>query len=65
MAELRYANVYFHGTFAGVLREEPDGSYSFAYHPGYIEAGHSAIACHLPLQIEPYFAAPAGSPLLR
>jgi serine/threonine-protein kinase HipA len=53
MAELRYANVYLHGVFAGILREQPDGSFTFTYDGGYLESGGAAIAHTLPPQFAP------------
>ncbi|MBZ5626553.1 MAG: HipA domain-containing protein [Acidobacteriia bacterium] len=51
MAQTLYGNVYYQTAYAGVLREEPDGRYTFTYHPDYLEAGNPAIAFTLPLQL--------------
>jgi serine/threonine-protein kinase HipA len=51
MAQTLYGNAYWQATFAGVLREEPDGRYTFTYHPDYLEGGNPAIAFTLPLQV--------------
>src|ERR1051325_3781867 len=59
MADLRYGNVYAFpppggdASFAGILREHPDGSFTFTYDQSYLEAGHSAIGFTLPLQFGP------------
>ena len=58
MADARYGNVYgFHGTgaprFAGILREHPDGSFTFTYDGDYLDAGGPAIAYTLPPQFGP------------
>jgi serine/threonine-protein kinase HipA len=57
MAETLYGNVYFGESYAGLLREEPDGRYTFTYDPGYIESGNAAIAYSLPLQFGPIHSA--------
>jgi serine/threonine-protein kinase HipA len=44
MAELRYAHILFKDDPAGILKEEPDGSTSFAYNENFLKA----IACALP-----------------
>jgi serine/threonine-protein kinase HipA len=56
MANARYANVYFHDVFAGRLREEPDGRYSFQYHAEFLDGGNPAIAYNLPLQSGPIYS---------
>jgi serine/threonine-protein kinase HipA len=57
MATALYGNVYFREAFAGLLREEPDGRYTFTYHSAYLESGNPAIAYTLPLQLGPIYSA--------
>lgn len=56
MAQTLHGNVYRQETYAGVLREEPDGRYTFTYHPDYLEGGNPAIAFTLPLQLESIYS---------
>src|ERR1017187_2214768 len=56
MAQTLHGNVYYQTTFAGVLREEPDGRYAFTYQEDYLEAGNPAIAFPLPLQLGPRYS---------
>ena len=56
MAQTLHGNVYYQTTFAGVLREEPDGRYAFTYQQDYLEAGNPAIAFTLPLQLGPRYS---------
>jgi serine/threonine-protein kinase HipA len=57
MAEALYGNVYFREAYAGMLREEPDGRYTFSYDPEYVGSGNPAIAYTLPLQLGPIYSA--------
>src|SRR4030088_1926894 len=57
MATALYGNVYFGEAFAGLLREEPDGRYTFSYYSAYLESGNPAIAYTLPLQLDPIYSA--------
>jgi serine/threonine-protein kinase HipA len=56
MAQTLYGNVYYQTAYAGVLREEPDGRYTFTYHLEYLESGNPAIASTLPLQLGPIYS---------
>src|SRR5438105_11602594 len=56
MAAALYGNVYFRSAYAGVLREEPDGRYTFTYHSDYLGSGNPAIAHTLPLEIKPIYS---------
>ncbi|HVX86547.1 MAG TPA: HipA domain-containing protein [Phycisphaerae bacterium] len=50
MAELLWGQVYFHDTYAGLLRQEPGERCSFTYDSTYVGRNHSPIAWTLPLQ---------------
>ncbi len=55
MAAALWGRVYYgDDLFAGVLRQEPSGRCIFAYDPGYLAAGHPAIAFTLPRREAPY-----------
>ena len=56
MAEALYGNVYFREAFAGMLREEPDGRYTFTYDPAYVASGNPGVAHTLPLQLGPIYS---------
>jgi len=56
MAEALYGNVYFREAYAGILREEPDGRYTFTYDSEYVGSGNPAIAYTLPLQLGPSYS---------
>src|SRR5450432_1799012 len=56
MAEALYGNVYFREAFAGTLREEPDGRYTFTYDPAYAGSGNPGVAHTLPLQHGPIYS---------
>jgi serine/threonine-protein kinase HipA len=56
MAEALYGNVYFRDAYAGILREEPDGRYTFTYDPEYVGSGNPGVAHTLPLQLGPIYS---------
>jgi serine/threonine-protein kinase HipA len=56
MAEALYGNVYYRDAYAGILREEPDGRYTFTYDPEYVGSGNPAVAYTLPLQLGPIYS---------
>lgn len=54
MANLLWGKVYYQDRYAGILREEPGDTTSFAYDESYLTSGYPAIAHTLPLQIKPH-----------
>lgn len=54
MAKLLWGKVYFKDYYAGLLRQEAGGGYSFAYDADYLENNNPPIAHMLPLRSLPY-----------
>ncbi|MEX1216477.1 HipA N-terminal domain-containing protein [Saccharospirillum sp.] len=50
---MRQAMVYFHGRLAGMLREEDNGQFTYAYDPRYLIDGEP-IAFSIPLSADSY-----------
>ncbi|MCY4233428.1 MAG: HipA domain-containing protein [Bacteroidetes bacterium] len=54
MAINLWGKVYYKDTFAGILRQEPDGRYRFTYDETYLQSTLPDISYSLPLQAEPH-----------
>lgn len=59
MATLKWARVFFHDQFVGLLRQEPGAQSSFTYDPDYLSTTNQPIAWTLPLQEAPHMATSA------
>jgi len=54
MARSLWGKVYYQDRYAGLLQQEPDGRYAFAYDDPYVAANGPAIAHTLPLRSGPH-----------
>ncbi len=54
MAVNLWGKVYYNGTFAGILRQEPGDRCVFTYDDSYLQSALLAISYTLPLQSEPH-----------
>ena len=56
MAKALWGHVYLHDDLAGILQQEPAGSYRFTYEAAYLTASKPPIAHTLPLRDAPYIS---------
>jgi len=56
MAVMLWGKVYFQDTYVGILKQEANGRYVFAYDASYLSSSLPAIAFSLPLREEPFIS---------
>lgn len=54
MAKALWGHVYYLDRIAGILQQEPDGTYVFTYDPSYLDSDNPAISHSLPVRAAPF-----------